>query len=248
MKFLIGDIGNTSTKICILNTKFKILRSYNLETNRIYRGNFLRTIIKKKINKNLNPIFLFSSVVPKAFLNIKKKLKSSKYQILEIKNLKLNKIIKINVKNKKQLGSDRIANAIGVKKFKNCLVLDFGTATTFDVIKNGADEGGVIAPGIKLSIKNLSKATALLPHINLNSNQKNYGKNTKEALNAGFVWGYEGLINNIINKIISKNRIKYTIILTGGYASFFKKMIKKNVIVDQDVTVKGISNVYKELL
>ena len=160
----------------------------------------------------------------------------------------MNKIIKINVKNKKQLGSDRIANAIGVKKFKNCLVLDFGTATTFDVIKNGAYEGGVIAPGIKLSIKNLSKATALLPHINLNSNQKNYGKNTKEALNAGFVWGYEGLINNIINKIISKNKIKYTIILTGGYASFFKKMIKKNVIVDQDVTVKGISNVYKELL
>ena len=248
MKFLIGDIGNTSTKICILNTKFKILRSYNLETNRIYRGNFLRTIIKKKINKNLNPIFLFSSVVPKAFLNIKKKLKSSKYQILEIKNLKLNKIIKINVKNKKQLGSDRIANAIGVKKFKNCLVLDFGTATTFDVIKNGVYEGGVIAPGVKLSIKNLSKATALLPHINLNSNQKNYGKNTKEALNAGFVWGYEGLINNIINKIIFKNKIKYTIILTGGYASFFKKMIKKNVIVDQDVTVKGISNVYKELL
>ena len=248
MKFLIGDIGNTSTKICILNSKFRILRSYNFETNRIYRGNFLRTIIKKKINKNLNPIFLFSSVVPKAFLNIKKKLKSSKYQILEIKNLKLNKIIKINVKNKKQLGSDRIANAIGVKKFKNCLVLDFGTATTFDVIKNGVYEGGVIAPGVKLSIKNLSKATALLPHINLNSNQKNYGKNTKEALNAGFVWGYEGLINNIINKIISKNKIKYTIILTGGYASSFKKMIKKNVIVDQDVTVKGISNVYKELL
>ena len=248
MNYIVGDIGNTSTKICILNSKFRILRSYNFETNRVYRGNFLRTIIKKKINKNLNPIFLFSSVVPKAFLNIKKKLKSSKYQILEIKNLKLNKIIKINVKNKKQLGSDRIANAIGVKKFKNCLVLDFGTATTFDVIKNGVYEGGVIAPGVKLSIKNLSKATALLPHINLNSNQKNYGKNTKEALNAGFVWGYEGLINNIINKIIFKNKIKYTIILTGGYASFFKKMIKKNVIVDQDVTVKGISNVYKELL
>jgi type III pantothenate kinase len=88
----------------------------------------------------------------------------------------LNKIIKINVKNKKQLGSDRIANAIGVKKFKNCLVLDFGTATTFDVIKNGVYEGGVIAPGVKLSIKNLSKATALLPHINLNSNQKKLWK------------------------------------------------------------------------
>ena len=95
----------------------------------------------------------------------------------------------------------------------------------------------------------MSNATALLPLINLNSNQKNYGKNTKEALNAGFIWGYEGLINNIINKIISKNKIKYKIIFTGGYANFFKKMIKKkNTLVDQDITVKGISNVYKELL
>jgi len=248
MKFLIGDIGNTSTKICIFNSKFKILKSYNFETDKIYRNNFLNLIIKKRINKDLSPVFLFSSVVPKVFKNIKKKLKSKKYKILELKNLNLNKVIKINIKNKKQLGSDRIANAIGAKKFKNCLVLDFGTATTFDVIKNGVYEGGVIAPGVKLSIKNLSKATALLPEINLSSNQKNYGKNTKEAINAGFVWGYEGLIKNIINKIIFKNKIKYKIIFTGGYANFFKKMIKKNVSIDQDITVKGIANVYKELL
>ena len=248
MKFLIGDIGNTSTKICILNNKFKILRSYNFETSKMLKRNLIKTIIRKKINSDLNSVFLFSSVVPKVFLNIKKSLKFSKYKVLEIKNLNLNKVLKINVRNKKQLGSDRIANAIGAKKFKNCLVLDFGTATTFDVIKNGVYEGGVIAPGVKISIKNLSKSTALLPSINLSSNQKNYGKNTIEAINAGFIWGYEGLINNIINKIISKNKIKYKIILTGGYANFFKKMIKKNAKVDQDITVKGLSNVYKELL
>tara|TARA_B100001564_G_scaffold248761_1_gene211183 strand:+ start:1132 stop:1878 length:747 start_codon:yes stop_codon:yes gene_type:complete len=248
MKFLIGDIGNTSTKISVLDNKFKILRSYNFDTDKMYRADFLKMITKKNINKDLNSIFLFSSVVPKMLKNIKKRFKSTKYQILELKNLNLNKVIKINVKNKKQLGSDRIANAIGAKKFKNCLVLDFGTATTFDVIKNCVYEGGVIAPGVKLSIQNLSKATALLPTINLSPNQKNIGKNTIEALNAGFVWGYEGLINNIIDKIISKNKKKFKIILTGGYANFFKKMIKKNVLVDQDITVKGIANVYKELI
>ena len=153
MKFLIGDIGNTSTKICVLNSKFRILRSYNFETNSMYKNNLLKNIIKKKTNKNLNPVFLFSSVVPSLFLNLKKSLRFSKYKILEIKNLKLNKIIKINIKNKKNLGSDRIANAIGAKKFRNCLVLDFGTATTFDVIKNSVYEGGVIAPGVKLSMQ-----------------------------------------------------------------------------------------------
>ena len=248
MKYLIGDIGNTSTRICILSRKFEIMRSYNFDTSKMYKINLLKKIIRKKTNKNINQLFLFSSVVPKVFFNIKKSLKSTKFKILEIKNLKLNKIIKINIKNKKNLGSDRIANAIGVKKFKNCLILDFGTATTFDIIKNGIYEGGVIAPGVNLSIKNLSQATALLPLINLKSHQKNYGKNTIEALNAGFVWGYEGLINNIIDKIISKSKIKYKIILTGGYAKFFKKMIKKKTVIDHDITIKGIANAYKELV
>ena len=248
MKYLIGDIGNTSTKICILNRKFEILRSYNFDTGKMYSGNLLKRIIRKKTNKNINQVFLFSSVVPKVFMNIKKSLKSTKFKILEIKNLKLNKIIKINIKDKKNLGSDRIANAIGAKKFKHCLILDFGTATTFDIIKNGIYEGGVIAPGINLSIKNLSQATALLPLINLKSNQKSYGKNTIEALNAGFVWGYEGLINNIIDKIISRSKIKYKILFTGGYANFFNKIIKKKVVIDQDITIKGIANAYKELI
>ena len=128
------------------------------------------------------------------------------------------------------------------------MILDFGTATTFDVIKNEVYEGGVIAPGVKLSIMNLNKNTALLPLINLKKNQKSYGKNTIEALNAGFVWGYEGLINNIINKITSKWKMSYKIILTGGYAKFFKKMIRKKTIIDQDITIKGISKVYKELI
>ncbi len=248
MKYLIGDIGNTSTKICILNNQFKIIKAYDFETNIIYKVDYLKKILRNRLCKDLNPIFLFSSVVPNAYKEIKKKFRNTKYKFFEIKDFDLKKIIKINIKNKKQLGSDRIANAIGVQKYKNCLVLDFGTATTFDIIKNGAYEGGVIAPGVKLSINNLSKNTALLPSINLKKNQKNYGKNTKEALNAGFVWGYEGLINNIINKIIAKERSKYKIVLTGGFVNFFKNMIKKKILVDRNITVKGIAKVYKEFI
>ena len=248
MKYLIGDIGNTSTKICIMSRKFKILRSYNFDTSKMYKNNILKRIIRKKTNKNINSVFLFSSVVPNVFMNIKKSLKSTKFKILEIKNLKLNKIIKINIKNKKNLGSDRIANAIGVQKFNNCLVVDFGTATTFDVIKNNVYEGGVIAPGVKLSITNLYNSTALLPLIKLKNIKKSFGKNTKDALNAGFMWGYEGLINNIINKIIKTNKTNFKIILTGGYANFFKNSIKKKVLIDQNITIKGIAKIYKKFL
>ena len=248
MKFIIGDIGNTSTKICVLNNKFKIIRSFIFETSNLFKKNYLKKILKNELNKSLNPILLFSSVVPMAFKEIKKNFRSTKFKLFEIKNFALRKIININVKNKRQIGSDRIANAIGAKQFKNCLILDFGTATTFDVIKDGVYEGGVIAPGVKLSIMNLSKSTALLPEIRLKKNLKTYGKNTKDALNAGFVWGYEGLINNIINKIIAKEKTNYKIILTGGYASFFKKVIRRKISIDQDITIKGIAKVYKEFI
>jgi len=248
MKYIVGDIGNTSTKICILNDKFKIIRSFNFETIKINKKNFLKKTLKNHLKKNLNTNLLFSSVVPTAFKEMKKFFKSTRFKLFEIKDFDLEKIIKINVKNKMQLGSDRIVNAIAAKKLKNCLILDFGTATTFDVIKNEVYEGGVIAPGVKLSIMNLNKNTALLPLINLKKSQKNYGKNTREALNAGFVWGYEGLINNIIKKIISKEKNKYKIILTGGYASFFKRIIKEKISIDQDITIKGITKVYKEFI
>ena len=72
MKFLIGDIGNTSTKICILDNKFKISRSYHFETTKMYKKNILKKILKKSSNKDLNTVFLFSSVVPKVFSDIKK--------------------------------------------------------------------------------------------------------------------------------------------------------------------------------
>ena len=152
------------------------------------------------------------------------------------------------MKNFKQLGSDRIVNAIGTNKYKNCLIIDFGTATTFDIVKNGVYEGGVIAPGINLSIINLNKYAALLPLLNLKGKQKNYGKNTKEALNAGFLWGYEGLVNNIIDRIILRSKIKYKIILTGGYAKLFKKFIKRKTTIDQNITIKGVAKIFKEFL
>ena len=248
MYYLVGDIGNTSTRICLLNKRFKIIKSIIFDTKNIFKRRYIKKILGKTLKKNVKEEILFSCVVPNAFRKIKKDFKELKFKVLEVKKLNLKKMIKINLKSINQLGSDRIVNSIEGKKFKNCLIIDFGTATTFDIVKNGVYEGGVIAPGVKLSMKNLTQSTALLPSFNLTYVQKSYGKNTKEALNAGFVWGYEGLINNIINKITEKWKISYKIILTGGYAVLFKKIFKKKVIVDQNITIKGVSRVYKELL
>ena len=247
MYYIVGDIGNTSTRICLFN-KSKISKSVIFNTKKIFLKGFMKSIMNKFFIKNLREEVLFSCVVPKAFKNIKKILKKKNYNVLEIKKFNLKKLIKINIKNLNQLGSDRIVNSIEGKRFKNCLIIDFGTATTFDIVKNGIYEGGVIAPGVKSSIKNLSQSTALLPMFDLKKKQTSYGKNTKDALNAGFIWGYDGLINNIINKITKKWKMNYKIILTGGYANLFKKIIKRKSLVDQDITIKGVSRVYREFL
>ena len=247
MNYIIGDIGNTSTRICLLS-KNRIIKSFIFDTKYIFKKGFIHSVFKKLNRNNLQIKILFSCVVPAALKKIKKIFSKTKYKIIEIKSLNLSRLIKINIKNISQLGSDRIVNSIEGKKFKNCLIIDFGTATTFDIVKNGIYEGGVIAPGVKSSIKNLSQSTAMLPMFNLNNKQNSYGKNTKDALNAGFVWGYEGLINNIINKITKNWKMKYKIILTGGYANLFKKIIKRRTIVDQNITINGVSKVYREFL
>ena len=231
MNILIGDIGNTITKICLLEKKrLKVKKIVYINSKDLMSKNLL----KKKLEsiagtKSMNKLALFSSVVPKYFMIIKKILKKIYgIKLKEIKEKNIKKIIKINIKNKRQVGSDRIANAVGVyKKYKkNCIVLDFGTATTFDVVTgNGIYNGGVIAPGIRLSMNSLSNSADQLPVFSIKKQKKVIGKNTIEALRSGFYWGYSGLINNIILKIEKETKKKYKIIFTGGYAQLFKNSI-----------------------
>ena len=252
MNIIIGDIGNTITKICLVEKKYyKIRKIIYFNSNKIYSKKNLTLMFNKIVKgKKIHKIALFSSVVPKYKLLIKSFLKI-KYHIFlkEIKDKRIKKIVKINIKNKKQVGSDRLANAVGVfKKYKtNSIVLDFGTATTFDVInKHGEYNGGVIAPGINLSIKSLSGSADQIPIFLMKKQKKTIGKNTIEALRSGFYWGYLGLINNIILMIERETKKKYKIIFTGGYANLFKTSIIRPFTVDRNITIEGIIEIFKE--
>ena len=252
MKILIGDIGNTNTKICLVEfNSFKIKKLIYFNSKKIKSKSFLRKTLKKIIkNEKIFKMALFSSVVPKyQFLlgNFIKKF--FKINLREIKEKNINKIVKINIKNRNQIGSDRIANAVGVyKNYKsNCIVLDFGTATTFDVItKNGIYNGGIIAPGVNLSLNSLIKSADQIPTFSIKKQKNIIGKNTLEALRSGFYWGYTGLINNIISKIEKETGTKYKIIFTGGYANLFKTSINRSFKVDKNITIKGLIEIFKE--
>jgi len=238
---IVGDIGNTETKVCLINKSNKIIKKIIIKTKNINNNSLSVLLTKFKLSKiNIKKV-LFCSVVPKAFNQIKKIFyQKLKIKIYELKDLDLKKIINIKV-NYKQIGSDRLANALSVIGEKeNYIILDFGTATTFDVLVKKNYYGGVIAPGVKLSLKTLSDKASLIPSINLKKPKKVIGQNTINAVRSGFFWGYAGLIDNIVNLIKKETKKSFEIIITGGFSNLFKKSIKAKVTLNKDITINGL--------
>ena len=239
--YLIGDIGNTETKICLYNYKKRLLKKKIFNTSNLRKNNIsdnLRFInfYNGKIDK-----IIFSSVVPNVFKNIKRFIKKKlRVEVKELKQINLTKILKVDV-NMKQVGSDRLANAISVINGKdNFIILDFGTATTFDVVLKNKYKGGIIAPGVNLSLKTLVEKAKLIPNIRLIKIKNIIGKNTQNAVRSGFYWGYQGLIENIINLIKKRNKKNFKIIFTGGLSHLYKDILKNKIKVDRDLTIKGL--------
>ena len=239
--YLIGDIGNTDIKIYLFNTKSKIIKKIRLSTRSINNKYIYQKLkfLKKYNNQNIK--ILFCSVVPKAYRLIKSNLKKIlKKPCFELKNCKLDNLVKIKV-NKKQIGSDRLANAISVIDDKNnFIILDFGTATTFDVVIKNQYMGGILAPGVQLSLNNLIDSASLISKVKLKKIENVIGKNTNSAIRSGFYHGYSGLIDNIIKLIIKQTGKSFKIILTGGLAHLFKNSIKGKTIIKKDLTINGI--------
>ncbi|MDO8735425.1 MAG: type III pantothenate kinase [Elusimicrobiota bacterium] len=234
MKLLAIDIGNTTINSGLFeNKKLKIKRKIATEKfKRIPFGDYNDVII--------------ASVVPKATKKIIRLLKI-KPIILDSKNIP----IKIKVKSPQMVGSDRLVNAFAAKELYGvpAVVVDLGTATTFDVVsKNDEYIGGIIAPGIKISAESLYEKTAKLPNIKPEVPKNVIGKNTKEAILSGIFYGHLGLIKEVIEKVKSeKLKVKnLKVILTGGYATFFSKHFP-DFIVDRDITLKGLEIIFSKI-
>ena len=239
--YIFGDIGNTETKIFLVSINNKIIKRISFSTKDINQVKLDQLFIDLIINYRKLKKILFCSVVPKSFNIIKKFLsKKTKIKCYEVKNLNLKSLIKIKA-NFKQVGSDRIVNALSLIDNKNnYIVLDFGTATTFDVLIKNTYIGGVIAPGVKLSLDTLSDKATLIPKIDLKKVKNVIGNDTNSAVRSGFFWGYAGLIDNIINLIKKETRKSFKIIITGGFSNLFKKSIKTKVNHNKDITINGL--------
>ncbi len=151
--------------------------------------------------------------------------------------------ISIRIDRPEAVGADRLVNTVAAhERYKGALiVVDFGTATTFDIVgDNGDYEGGVIAPGINLSAEALHKAAAMLPRVALARTQAVIGKDTVPAMQSGLYWGYIGLVEGLVARIKVEYGKPMTVIATGGLARVFYKQTPAIDHLDPDLTIRGL--------
>jgi type III pantothenate kinase len=149
----------------------------------------------------------------------------------------------IKIDNPNEVGADRLLNALaGHRTFGGPLiVVDFGTATTFDVVdETGAYLGGVICPGINLSIEALHQAAARLPRIGIGRPQSVIGRSTVPAMQSGIYWGYVGLIEGLINRIKAELNMTMKVVATGGLAPLFSEGTLLIEHIEPDLTLDGL--------
>ncbi len=158
--------------------------------------------------------------------------------------------MKVNLPNPGEVGADRIVNAVGAHAIwpGNLVIIDFGTATTFDVVSaEGNYEGGVIAPGINLSMDALYQAAAKLPRIAVEPPGQGLGvigKGTVHAMQSGVFWGYIGLIEGLVRRLTNEIDGDVTVVATGGLAPLFSRHTTTISHVDHDLTIKGLMRIH----
>ncbi|MBL8711023.1 MAG: type III pantothenate kinase [Rhodospirillaceae bacterium] len=146
------------------------------------------------------------------------------------------------------VGADRLANAVGghITYKKPLIVVDFGTATTFDVVDEAGNYiGGAIAPGINLSVEILHSATAMLPRIVIERPARVIGKSTTEAMQSGIFWGYVGLVEGMVKRIADEFGSTLDVVATGGLAPLFHGQTPVISHLDADITMRGLVEIYR---
>lgn len=191
---------------------------------------------------------IISTVVPQSLFNLRnlsrRYLKAEPLVVGENATLGID----IRIEKPSEAGADRLVNAVGgfVKYGGPLVLVDSGTATTFDVVgADGGFEGGVIAPGINLSMQALHQAAARLPRIGIEKPDHVIGRGTVEAMQSGVFWGYVGLIDSLIERIKAEYGKPMKVVATGGVASLFEGATTRIDAFDHDLTIRGLLEIHR---
>ena len=195
---------------------------------------------------------IVSSVVPQSIFNLRNLARRYLHvePLIVGENARLG--IEVRIDKPSEAGADRLVNALGgwLASGGPLLIIDSGTATTFDVVAaDGAFEGGAIAPGINLSMQALHEAAARLPRIAIHRPPRAVGKDTVTAMQSGVYWGYVGLIEGLIDRIRQEYEAeggkRLTVVATGGVASLFEGATDRIDRFDPDLTIRGLLEIHR---
>ncbi|MDP2912769.1 MAG: type III pantothenate kinase [Candidatus Omnitrophota bacterium] len=242
MKYLLAiDIGNTNITIGLFD-ETRLVRKTKISTRRHaeYKALIRRFAGRADAVKSI----VMSSVVPRASDRMRKTLgKAFKCPVYNI-----GKDVRVPVKNlyrvKRQVGQDRLVNAFAVKSLYGApaVIIDFGTAVTFDIVsKKGEYLGGLIMPGIEMSLCGLYEKTALLPKVELKEASSIIGKDTVNSIRGGVLFGFGAMCDGLVSKYRSVLGGDVKVIATGGNADLVKRYAESIDTIDEDLTLKGIN-------
>jgi len=249
---LVADIGNTNIKVGIFDEEI-LVNTWNLSSDKNKTddeyGIFLKNIIGiENFDNKLKAAVVASVVLP---LTEKFKIAIEKYlkiPVLVISHKTQNGIT-LDVENPKEVGCDRIANASAAYNLYKtpAVVVDFGTATNFDIVTgDGKFTGGIISPGIKMSSEAFSHFTNLLPKLKVEDINTVIGKNTVENMLGGIIIGHAAMIDGLIERIEEELKQPVTTISTGGYSSMINNHLKRPFDhINPFLTLEGLRIIYE---
>lgn len=234
--YLLVDVSNSFVKFAFATTK-KIGKTTRLPTSKLTASALRKILRGRKV-----ATIVVSSVVPKRNVAIKAGAGSARVLFL---NPKLDLGVGIDYPKPRSIGADRLANAVAVAQLYGvpAIVVDFGTAVTFDVVSAAGDYvGGVIAPGLEVMTNYLYQRTALLPKLTLSEPPRAIGKTTRDAMMSGAVFGYRGLVRELVRRLTAENfsRKKPRVIATGGYARLIAQKLPEIEAVHPNLTLEGL--------
>ena len=243
---LLFDIGNTHTHIGLADDR-RVLRQTDISTLAWFSGG-AAALVKKFAGKDEIAGAVLCSVVPRATPLVRKTVRASwKLATLEL-NAKTIRGVGIDYPKPDSIGPDRLANAVAARQRFGApvVVVDFGTAVTFDVVDaRGNYVGGIIAPGLAAMTNYLHEKTALLPKIEIREIKTAIGKSTEEAMLVGAVHGYRGLIRGLLGELKRELKIKkLPVVATGGYAKLIAAKLPEISAVAPDLTLEGLRLVW----
>jgi type III pantothenate kinase len=250
---LVIDAGNTNVVFAVYDGK-AILGQWRISTDSRRTadeyGIWLTQVLERAgIAPKAITGAVLATVVPQALFDLRQLVK--RYfgtELLVVGDLRVKIGVGVKIDNPTEVGADRLVNAYAAwTLYKQALiVVDFGTATTFDVVSSAGDYiGGVISPGINLSLDALHRAAAKLPNVGVQKPSKVIGTNTIGAMQSGIYYGYAGLIEGIVAEIKREYGAPMKVIATGGLASLYAKACPMIEHLEPDLTINGLKQIYE---